>query len=87
MSSFGRKFDEALDRHITGNYGEDQFESAEQKNREETIMKINLTMQSKSDLVYLRNILIRNNDLSIHHLVCKQRILKQIDEKLAEVKE
>ncbi len=25
MSSFGRSFDNALDRHITGNYGEDQF--------------------------------------------------------------
>lgn len=25
MSKFGRKFDEALDRHITGNYGENQF--------------------------------------------------------------
>ena len=26
MSQFGRKFDEALDRHITGNYGENQFD-------------------------------------------------------------
>lgn len=25
MSSFGKRFDEALDKHITGNYGEDQF--------------------------------------------------------------
>lgn len=25
MSVFGRKFDEALDKHITGNYGEKQF--------------------------------------------------------------
>ena len=25
MSRFGKQFDNALDRHITGNYGEDQF--------------------------------------------------------------
>jgi len=25
MSRFGRQFDNALDRHITGNYGENQF--------------------------------------------------------------
>ena len=25
MSRFGRQFDNALDRHIIGNYGEDQF--------------------------------------------------------------
>ena len=25
MSRYGRRFDEALDRHITGNYGEDQI--------------------------------------------------------------
>lgn len=31
MSQFGRKFDEALDRHITGNYGEDQFKNEEEK--------------------------------------------------------
>lgn len=28
MSRFGRQFDNALDRHITGNYGEDQFKEA-----------------------------------------------------------
>lgn len=26
MSRFGKQFDDALDRHITGNYGEKQFE-------------------------------------------------------------
>lgn len=25
MSRFGKRFDEALDKHITGNYGEDQL--------------------------------------------------------------
>ena len=25
MSRFGKQFDNALDRHITGNYGENQF--------------------------------------------------------------
>ena len=29
MSQFGRKFDIELDKHITGNYGEDQFEKEE----------------------------------------------------------
>ena len=31
MSEFGKKFDESLDRHITGNYGEDQFKDVEEE--------------------------------------------------------
>ena len=33
MSRYGRKFDEALDRHITGNYGEDQITEEDNKKR------------------------------------------------------
>jgi len=35
MSKFGKRFDEALDRHITGNYGEDQFEDEDEEDEEE----------------------------------------------------
>ena len=37
MSRFGKQFDEALDRHITGNYGDDQFSEEEIEEQEKVI--------------------------------------------------